>query len=573
MPSGADSGLTLGLAFHPWHLDHLSVLKTQVDFFEIIPESFMSFSAGPEVAALQRLRQEFPLTFHGVSLGLGGAKPIDSFLAKNLCELTERYEPLWISEHCCFTSAAGFESFELIALPHTKNRLQILCENIHKAQETLGKRIFLENVSRYIDYRDDEFDDCSFITEACRRTGCGVLFDVNNHVINCLNRGLQITEGLENLRAEDIIEIHFAGHSWLGDFRFDSHTLPPSEEVNQLLEICLHKWGLKPVVLECDDPAIPYEAIEQCLSSIQYSIEKCRLQVQPLTVCHPISLSRSFKSQDTSQTLDFPRDEVERDKKALAAILQPREHSHAWFRDLNPDTSYRSQAYMLSHFSRVTLDLVSTCLSPLERAYGINVITQFLEDYFSEYPAQNPLIFNNLEWLVDFARSRPESEAPAARAVEWTWQAWQILHTPRQDYVDDPTKIGRSAAQLPGYGHDSHHLDASFSLAGNIMNSDLDLLRRMFPNIERVCPADTPKTHLAFLKSTDHELTFLIVSDVGKQILHDLASGMSLEETCNQKKHLNRDVELNEIRSLFATISHLMTRRNSPTVSTSIDGR
>ena len=247
-----------GLSFKPIHFEQAMTCPAEGLWFEVHAENYM-VGGGARLAMLQDLRQRFPLSFHGVGLSLAGAEEPDRSHLARFKQLIDRFEPFLVSEHLAW-SRHGKTSFpDLLPFPRTNEALEIIARNIDIAQETLGRQILLENPSLYLQLEGHEWPESLLMGELVKRTGCGLLIDVNNVFVSASNLGFNPISYLDALPRGAIGEIHLAGHSHdplLGEaLLIDSHDAPISEEVWQLYDWLLALCGKDhpPTLIERDE--------------------------------------------------------------------------------------------------------------------------------------------------------------------------------------------------------------------------------------------------------------------------------------------------------------------------------
>ena len=247
-----------GLSFKPIHFEQAMTCPAEGLWFEVHAENYM-VGGGPRLAMLEELRQRFPLSFHGVGLSLAGAEEPDRGHLARFKMLIDRYEPFLVSEHLAW-SRHGETSFpDLLPFPRTDEALEIVARNIDITQEALGRQILIENPSLYLQLEGHQWPESLFLAELVKRTGCGLLIDVNNVFVSASNLGFNPISYLDALPRGVIGEIHLAGHTpdpLLGDaLLVDSHDAPIAEEVWRLYGWLLALCGKDrpPTLIERDD--------------------------------------------------------------------------------------------------------------------------------------------------------------------------------------------------------------------------------------------------------------------------------------------------------------------------------
>ncbi len=244
----------VGVGFKTQHAE--AILNTQPDlgWLEVHPENYM-VPGGPRPALLEAVRDHYPLSLHGVALSLGGAERLDPEHLVALRVLIDRYEPGLVSEHVAWSVQDGVYFADLLPLPLNAETLDYLCRNIDEAQDFLGRQILIENPANYMTVPGSELPEPEFLVTAARRTGCGLLVDVNNIHVSARNIGLDADAYVDGLPADLIGEIHVAGHAEdQADegLLIDSHGSEVATDVWRLLERLITRCGPKPLLVEWD---------------------------------------------------------------------------------------------------------------------------------------------------------------------------------------------------------------------------------------------------------------------------------------------------------------------------------
>lgn len=224
-------------------------------WFEVHPENYM-VDGGPRLAWLEAIGSRHPLSLHGVSLSLAADCPPDMEHLRRLRTLADRVQPALMSEHLAWSTWRGQYHPDLLPFPRTDEALQRIVSNIDCTQETLGRRIAIENPSHYLKLDGHDWSELDFLAEMSHRTGCGLLLDVNNVFISAHNHGFNAASYLDAFPAEAIMEIHLAGHTQdPGDsgLLIDSHDSPIAEEVWSLYRRLIKRIGARPTLIERDD--------------------------------------------------------------------------------------------------------------------------------------------------------------------------------------------------------------------------------------------------------------------------------------------------------------------------------
>lgn len=251
-----------GLGFKPEHFHEAVASPAAGLWFEVHAENYM-VAGGPRLAMLERLRQERPLSLHGVGMSLAGAAPPDLDHLAGLKRLADRFEPSLVSEHLAWSRLDGRCFPDLLPVPRTNEVLARLAENVGRVQDALGRQILIENPTHYLALRDHSWSETSFLAELARRSGCGLLIDVNNVVVGAHNVGFDASAWLHSIPAGYIGEVHLAGHSLdaEGTLLIDSHDEPVSEPVWTLYDELIARIGSRPTLIERDGNIPPFSEL------------------------------------------------------------------------------------------------------------------------------------------------------------------------------------------------------------------------------------------------------------------------------------------------------------------------
>jgi uncharacterized protein (UPF0276 family) len=247
-----------GIGLRAPHVAALLESRPALGFVEVHSENYFG-AGGPAIAALERVRSEWPVSLHGVGLSLGSADRLDEGHLAKLRRLVERIDPAFVSEHLSWSAFGGRHANDLLPLPFDEETVAHVAARIAHVQEALGRPLMVENVSRYHAFVHSTLGEGEFVAEVVRRSGCRLLLDVNNVWVNAVNHGLDPREYLEALDGDTIGEIHVAGHERAAHGLVDSHAAPVSDEVWTLYAAAIARFGPRPTLVEWDAklPALP----------------------------------------------------------------------------------------------------------------------------------------------------------------------------------------------------------------------------------------------------------------------------------------------------------------------------
>ena len=259
--------LRAGIGLRQPHYAELIDSAPPLGFVEVHSENFFA-DGGAALAVLQAARERYDVSLHGVGLGLGSAAGVDTWHLDRLARLVQRIEPVRVSDHACFARAprsaggATLHANDLLPLAFTPAALAILAANVTQVQERLKRPILVENLSAYLSFADDRIPEPRFFAELARRTGCGMLLDVNNIMVNALNEGvadpLAHCKGyIDALPAGIVGEVHLAGYWETGEIVIDDHGSRVRPDVWALYEHALRRFGALPTLVEWDTDVPP----------------------------------------------------------------------------------------------------------------------------------------------------------------------------------------------------------------------------------------------------------------------------------------------------------------------------
>ncbi|MEQ1600561.1 MAG: DUF692 domain-containing protein [Methylophilaceae bacterium] len=269
-PRGASTQTTTlplraGVGLKPEHFRQIVETWPDLGFFEIHAENYM-VGGGTFHHYLTRIRERYPLSIHGVGLSIGAETALDLTHLKQLSALIERYAPQSFSEHLAWSSHGEVFLNDLLPVPYTAQTLQRVCEHIDQVQSHLKRRMLLENPATYIEFSASSMTETEFINEILRRTGCGLLLDVNNVYISCINHHRDAHDYIRALPPQAVGEIHLAGFAQEQDANgdpllIDSHGTPVAQAVWQLYAFALKQIGTAPTLLERDNDIPTFDVL------------------------------------------------------------------------------------------------------------------------------------------------------------------------------------------------------------------------------------------------------------------------------------------------------------------------
>ena len=255
---------TPGLGFKPEHFPKIRDRRGAVGFYEVHAENYMGAGGAPH-AMLEDLHQDHAISIHGVGLSIGGAGPLDTDHLNRLRQVLERHQPESFSEHLAWSSHGAAWLNDLLPLPYTDQTLATICAQIDPTQSVLGRRMLLENPATYVTFDDSTWAETDFLTEIARRTGCGLLLDVNNVFVSATNHRTDPRAYLAAFPLKHVGEIHLAGHEAEdlpdGPLLIDSHSRPVADPVWTLYAEVIARTGPLPSLVEWDNDVPDFETL------------------------------------------------------------------------------------------------------------------------------------------------------------------------------------------------------------------------------------------------------------------------------------------------------------------------
>jgi uncharacterized protein len=272
--------LGFGLGLRTEHYNDILESTPKVDWFEALSENYM-IPGGKPLDYLDKIRANYPVVMHGVSLSIGSTAEVDYDYLRDLKKLADRIQPAWISDHLCWTGVHGKNLHDLLPLPYTEETAKHVAERVKIVQDYLGRQILLENVSSYASYIDSSMTEWEFITQIAEAADCLLLLDVNNIYVSSYNHNFDAKAFIDGVPAKRIQQIHLAGHSNHGDYIIDTHDAPVIDPVWDLYEYAIAHFGQVSTMIERDDK-IP--ALEVLVDELQIA----RNLSQKVHTCKPV---------------------------------------------------------------------------------------------------------------------------------------------------------------------------------------------------------------------------------------------------------------------------------------------
>ena len=406
----------------------------QMDWFEAISENYMD-TGGRPLHILEKVREHYPIALHGTSLSIGSVDPLDPGYLTQLKKLVERIQPFIVSDHLCWCGVGGEALHDLLPLPLTGEALNHVVRRVDELQEFLGRKILLENVSTYVTYKHSTMPEWEFLTEVARRSGSGILLDLNNLYVNSFNHKFDPHEYLKNVPAKFVGQFHLAGHTDRGSYLFDTHSDRVIEPVWQLYREALQRIGPVSTLIEWDEN-IP--AWEELAEEVARAREIYNRHPEPATesMAGEGSLAKDPSAASRLQD-DATRPPLLQTQRWMKSRIQPNEQegllSDPEKTLLNPqgDASgeERMNVYASGYVARIRETLIEV-YGTIRRTLGDGRFDEAAKAYAFRYPSQNyNLNFAGRhfpDFLKDFAPARPFPFLSDLARLEWL--IWESFH-------------------------------------------------------------------------------------------------------------------------------------------------
>jgi len=269
---GALRGCGIGLRRE--HYGAVLSERPEINWVEVISENFMVPGGRPR-HVLERVRSNYPVALHGVSLSVGSAEPLSGEYLSRLRTLVAWVEPAIVSDHLCWTGLGGHNSHDLLPLPFTAEAVRNAAAKVRQVQDALGRRILLENVSSYLEYGASEMTEWQFVAAVADEADCFLLLDVNNVYVNARNHGFDPGPYLDGLPAGRVRQFHLAGHEDHQDFVIDTHDSPIGDPVWELFRRAVERFGAQPALIERDANVPPLDQLLAEARRAQAVLETC----------------------------------------------------------------------------------------------------------------------------------------------------------------------------------------------------------------------------------------------------------------------------------------------------------
>jgi uncharacterized protein (UPF0276 family) len=264
----------IGLGLRLEHMDDIIEYQPKVPWFEILLDDFLH--PGPHHQKLDEIVESYPIVFHSVGLNLGGVDQFDQKHLKKVRDLYEKYKPQWVSDHLCWSSYNGKFHHDLLPIPKTTEGLSNVVDRINYLQDFFQRQMVVENITSYIDFKNEEFQEIEFINRLVEKTNCGLLLDITNVIINHRNRNLDYKHYFHQFPLKHVKQVHLSGYAESDGVLIDSHSSRVNEEDISVLKSLYDQGFGFPAMIERDSELPDFFELEHERQSIEEAVYELR---------------------------------------------------------------------------------------------------------------------------------------------------------------------------------------------------------------------------------------------------------------------------------------------------------
>jgi len=266
-----------GIGLRSQHYQTILKNKPDVPWFEVLTDNYMG-AGGLPLYHLEQVRNNYPISFHGVGLSLGSADPINMKYLSKLKQLIKRYQPVHVSDHLAWVSIHNHYTHELLPFPYNHEALEIVSDKINHVQDFLGQALIVENPSTYLGFNNSEMAEWNFIQEVVNRTGCELLIDINNIYVSASNHGFNPVEYISSIPKQRVKEIHLAGYEDRQTYLYDTHGYSIHDVVWDLYEVALSYFDATPTLIEWDNDIPGFDILLNEANKAQNYLNQSKIQ-------------------------------------------------------------------------------------------------------------------------------------------------------------------------------------------------------------------------------------------------------------------------------------------------------
>ncbi len=504
-----------------------------MDWFEAISENYMD-SGGRPITILEQIRARYSIGLHGVALSIGSVDPLNQRYLQRLKTLVERIQPAIVSDHLCWSGAGGDQLHDLLPLPFTEESIQHVAFRVSQVQDFLKRPILLENVSTYVTFKHSAMPEWEFLSEVARRSGCGILLDLNNIYVNSKNHGFDPYDYLNGIPGDRIGQFHMSGHTDMGTYLFDTHSKPAIEPVWNLYRDALRRWGQITTLVEWDEDIPEWDGlVEEC--------DRAKKIYQEYQNRQPAAAAKqsvvSYHSHPAAR-----QKSLREIQEWMKSRIQPAGHQTAGESVLNPQGGAageeRLSVYAGGYVARA-YEGMKEVYEAVHQILGDQRFIDLAENYARRYPSHDYNLGLIGRHLPEFLEIFPVEGFPyLADLARLEWRIAESFHA-----FDDQPFDRSQLAQIPVEAWENARL--TFQSSVHLFISEWPVL-----DLWKDRKALDPKTQVAPKKQ------YLLVGRKGLQVrcemldekqyrfLEILLSGQTLGEACDTLAETSGDEEI-----------------------------
>jgi len=268
-----------GIGLRSQHYQTIFETKPDIPWFEVLTDNYMG-AGGLPLYHLEKVRNNYPISFHGVGLSLASTDPLNTQYLSKLKQIINRFEPTHVSDHLAWVSVNNHYTHELLPFPYTREAINLIADKINIVQDFIGQSLIVENPSTYLEFNHSEMPEWIFIQEIINETGCKLLIDINNVYVCAINHGFNPIEYISNIPQQHVSEIHLAGYEDRETHLYDTHGYQIHDEVWNLYEIALSYFDSKPTLIEWDTDIPDFKVLQNEARKAQIFLNQIQHQEQ-----------------------------------------------------------------------------------------------------------------------------------------------------------------------------------------------------------------------------------------------------------------------------------------------------
>ncbi len=531
LPPIARTGVGFGLGLRMPHYNDFLAAKQPLDWLEIITDKFL-VDGGKPLVMLDRLRRDYPMAMHGVAMSIGAADGVDEAYLRRVKTLADRIEPLWVSDHLCWTGSPPHHLHDLYPLPYTDASARHVIEQIRRAQDILQRRLVLENVSSYIDFKHNASSEWQFLAHIAQTADCLLLVDVNNVFVSSVNHHFDPMTYLRALPAQRVQQIHLAGHSDNGSYIVDTHDHPVAQPVWDLYAQACRLFGSVATMIERDDhiPDLPTLVAELAIGqriAADVAPEECAAGVG-LSALHVFDVSEALTDAGVAPALKQVQERI------AAYILDRPAATEAPVTELvqtvpGVDASQRLGIYHNAYRARLAEVLAEsfakTCLY-----MGSDQFEQDAKAFAVSHPPQTRTLGRYGAEFVAYLAALYPGNPELRDLAQLEWDLRTTFDGPDAPALDAASARTSDAQQWLNRAHPLHPSLKLRSTSTNVAQIwraiDLDV------EVPEVVHHDAPKTLMVWRKALQPHFQTLERDQAA--FVRRLADGSSINATCTE---------------------------------------